>query len=54
MPPSPSLSARITRNTYLNETISMIVQNTIEITPNTSSRVAETVLCSMLNTVCSE
>lgn len=33
MPPSPSLSARMTNATYLIDTTSVIAQNTIEITP---------------------
>ena len=33
MPPSPSLSARMMKVTYLTETISVIDQNTSEITP---------------------
>ena len=35
-PPSPSLSARMTMPTYLTETMSVIDQNIIEITPKTS------------------
>ena len=52
MPPSPSLSARIIRNTYPYETTIVIAQNTIEMMPNTSSRLGATALCSALNTVC--
>lgn len=44
MPPSPSLSARITRPTYLTLTTSVIDQNTSEITPYTSSGVGATAL----------
>ncbi len=33
MPPSPSLSARITNTTYLTDTISRIDQKTSEMTP---------------------
>ena len=33
IPPSPSLSARITKLTYLTETISVIDQKTSETTP---------------------
>ena len=33
IPPSPSLSARMISATYLIETISVIAQNTSEITP---------------------
>ena len=33
IPPSPSLSARITMRTYLIETMSVSVQNTIEAAP---------------------
>jgi len=33
MPPSPPLSARMMKVTYLTETISVIDQNTSEITP---------------------
>ncbi len=52
MPPSPSLSARIASDTYFIETTMVIDQSTIEMTPRTSPRVACTVLCSMLKTVC--
>ena len=51
MPPSPSLSARITSAMYLIDTRIVIDQNTIEMTPKTSPGVGCTVLCSMLNTV---
>src|SRR5450759_1374253 len=54
MPPSPSLSARITRATYLRETRIVIDQNTIEMIPKTSTGVGRTVLCSMLKAVCNE
>lgn len=33
IPPSPSLSARVTNATYLTVTMSVIVHSTIEITP---------------------
>ncbi len=36
MPPSPSLSARMMKVTYLTDTIIVIDQNTSEITPYTS------------------
>ncbi|MEJ7718632.1 MAG: hypothetical protein WKF31_11950 [Thermoleophilaceae bacterium] len=35
IPPSPSLSARITKVTYLTETMIMTAQNTSEMTPYT-------------------
>ena len=35
MPPSPSLSARMTNVTYFTETTSVIVQKTSEMTPKT-------------------
>ena len=38
MPPSPSLSARMTSDTYFIETTSVIDQNTSEMTPKTSPR----------------
>ena len=40
MPPSPRLSARSTKLTYLKETTKLIDQNTSDITPITFSRVA--------------
>ena len=44
MPPSPSLSARMTMTTYLNDTVIARAQNTREITPYTSSGVGATAL----------
>jgi hypothetical protein len=40
IPPSPRLSARRTKVTYLRETTKLIDQNTSDITPITFSRVA--------------
>jgi hypothetical protein len=54
MPPSPSLSARMTKVTYLTDTTIVIAQITIEMTPNTSTGVGLTLLWSMLKTVCNE
>src|SRR4051812_50218192 len=53
MPPSPPLSARITKVTYLIETSIVIVQKTSETTPYTSAVVACTAWLSAVNTVCS-
>ena len=52
MPPSPSLSARMARATYFIDTMMVMDQNTMEMTPKTSPRVASTRLWSMLKTVC--
>ena len=38
MPPSPRLSARMTKLTYLIETARMSAQRMSEMTPNTSAR----------------
>jgi hypothetical protein len=51
-PPSPSLSARRMKITYLTETTIVIDQNTSDTTPNTSPRVARTIPLSRENTVC--
>jgi hypothetical protein len=51
-PPSPSLSARRMKTTYLMLTTRVIDQNTREITPYTSPGVVSTALWSMENTVC--
>src|SRR5450631_3243466 len=53
MPPSPSLSARMIRTTYLTDTTIAIDQITIEMTPKTSAGVGLTLLWSMLKTICS-
>ena len=42
MPPSPSLSARMTRNTYVTVTMIVTDQKISETIPNTVSRVTET------------
>ena len=52
MPPSPSLSARRMKTTYLIETIKVSDQNTSEMTPYTSSGVGFTTPLSIANTVC--
>ena len=54
MPPSPSLSARITSSTYLTVTMMVTTQKTSEITPYTSAGVGSTALWSSEKTVCSE
>ena len=51
MPPSPSLSARITNMTYLTHTTSRIDQKIIEMIPMTSPWVGRTAWFSMENTV---
>ena len=50
IPPSPWLSARMMKVTYLTETIIVIDQNTSEITPYTLPAVTCTDLLSMLKT----
>jgi hypothetical protein len=52
MPPSPPLSARMMNVTYLTETIIVIDQNTSEITPKTSPRMARTAWWSAVEMVC--
>ncbi|MCY1221821.1 hypothetical protein D9M72_338900 [compost metagenome] len=46
-PPSPSLSARITKTTYLIETTMIMAQNSIEMMPSTAS-VLNMMPCSLL------
>jgi hypothetical protein len=50
IPPSPPLSARMMKLTYLTETINVIDQNTSEITPYTSAGVARTAWASAAKT----
>lgn len=52
MPPSPSLSARITSATYLIDTATVIDHRTSEMMPKMSTRLGSTMLWSRLNTVC--
>ncbi len=42
MPPSPLLSARVMKTTYLSETVMVIAQNTSERMPSTLSGVTGT------------
>ena len=51
MPPSPPLSARRMKVTYLIDTIRVIAQNTREMTPYTSSGAVPTALLSAVKTV---
>ena len=54
IPPSPSLSARITSNTYVTVTMIVTDQKISEAIPNTESRLTLTGCGSSgLNTVCS-
>jgi len=54
MPPSPSLSARITRTMYLSVTMMINDQTTSEMMPYTFSSVTRTSLWLTLNAVCRE
>src|SRR6478609_2952772 len=51
-PPSPSLSARRTKITYLTVTMSVIAHTMVETTPSALSRVGSTMPPSRLKTVC--